>query len=508
MSENPEDAKLGPEELDLSSLLDTDFGPAWSIGSTSPNQLRGSQQKAKDERRSSKGKRSGSDGKHSPRRQGERPDRRQGKKSGSTTPRRGPPSKEERPFHEISFYPTPETFKALAGNLRETGRTYELFALAGIILAKPERFLVRANLPKDAAAKGKALCVSKTDGLVFDSAEEVIAHLITKHPEQLYKVEEEEVEPPSGNFPAINRCGMTRAWLGPPNYHRYAEIIREHHTTNLGDVPFGRFEAKIETIREPEAATAWLEEMRTARKYVLKVHKGDVSETFDSLEALRKHLALHKASELVRSSVKAEFPGRLLDDLPAGRLKDDIWQTLERQRRFPLETALALQGRFRTAKFHQFKRGKKGIAFVSHVKRRRRLPGETFSPSIEALLTFVESNPLVEKGSLAEKHLGITAENRESTESSEAIRCLARDLHWLVGEGYVTEYSDGRLETRPPLAASERTAKKKETKEKEGGETVIEAEPETPTAEPGGDASIESAVLEKNPSPDEASPQL
>ncbi|MFP6887149.1 MAG: hypothetical protein VB997_06280, partial [Opitutales bacterium] len=314
-----------------------------------------------------------------------------------------------------------------------------------------------------------------------------------------------EVEPPSGNFPTIARCGMTGAWLGPKNYHRYAEIIREHHVSKLPEVPFARFEAKIEIITEPEASAAWLEEMRIARKYKLKIRKENVPDSFDSLDALRKHLTLHKISELVRTNVKAEFPGRILGDLPAGRLKNDIWEILEKQRRFPLETALALLGRFRTTKFHHFKRGKKGIAYISYIKRRRRLPAETFSPSIEALLAFVEGNPLVEKGSLAEKHLGITAENRESTESSEAIRRLARDLHWLVEEGYVTEYADGCLETRPPLAASDGKAKMRKTEERGGGESEIEVESETPIKEPNGNASLKNPALEKDPSGDESS---
>ena len=112
-------------------------------------------------------------------------------------------------------------------------------------------------------------------------------------------------------------------------------------------------------------------------------------------------------------------------------------------------------GRFRSSGFHHFKKGKKGIAYVAYVKRKRRKPHEKFSPSLESLLSFVEKNPLTEKATLAEKHLGLIVEKQEGREkeSPEEIKQLARDLRWLVREGYVTEYADGKLETRPTFPA-------------------------------------------------------
>ena len=90
--------------------------------------------------------------------------------------------------------------------------------------------------------------------------------------------------------------------------------------------------------------------------------------------------------------------------MPENKLRKDIVNALEFQRRFPLETSLAMLGRFRSSGFHHFKKGKKGIAYVAYVKRKRRKPHEKFSPSLESLLSFVEKNPLTEKATLAEKH--------------------------------------------------------------------------------------------------------
>ncbi|MBU62655.1 MAG: hypothetical protein CMI26_09150 [Opitutae bacterium] len=480
MTPKSEDSMSEKVQPNLASLLDANLGPAWSsnnLPSSSPSKKRSTEQTTHSERKSGRAPSVGRSREHS---KSEREKGRQTRKDKSAKPQYPRALRTEKPFHKISFFPSPETFNAIAANLRETGRTFELFDLASTILAKPERFVVRASIPKEAIDQEKTLCVSKLDGLVFDSPEAVIDHLIIKGLGNIYDSEEIETEPPSGNFPAINRCGITGDWLAPPNYHRYAEMIREHHATKLADITFDKFEKKIETIREPEAATVWIEEMRKTRKYKLTKPRANDPENFDSLEALRKHLAFHKSAAFVQTCTNTEFHGRLLQSLSTGTLRDDIEITLEQQRRFPLDTALALLGRFRAAKFHHFKRGKKGISYISPVKRRRRVAGESFSPSIEALISFLEKHPLTEKGSLAEKHLGISAEKKDELKNSDAIRTLAQDLHWLVTEGYSTEYSDGRVEIRSPIVTSEAKIKKKvvdKDEEKESTNSKVEEQP-------------------------------
>ena len=106
--------------------------------------------------------------------------------------------------------------------------------------------------------------------------------------------------------------------------------------------------------------------------------------------------------------------------------------------------------------------------------------------------TRAPSISITEKGSLAEKHLGISADKKDDPKNSDAIRTLARDLHWLIAEGYATEYSDGRLEIRSPIAGNE--GKSKENKieadqkpEKESINPKVDKKPEDP-----GDAPTDS----------------
>ena len=457
MAQHSEDSISDKTQPDLASLLDANLGPAWSGKNSTSSRHSKKRTTGQTAYRESPSGRAQHDA-----RSREHYKSQQTRTNNSARPNIARTPRSEKPFHKISFFPSLEAFNAICTNLRETGRTFELFDLTSTILAKPERFVVRVSIPKDAIDQEKTLCVSKLDGLVFDSPKAVIDHLITGGLGNIYDVQEVETEPPSGNFPAINKCGITGDWLAPPNYHRYAEMIREHHATKLANIAFDKFEKKIETIREPEAAVAWIEEMRKTRKYKLTRPKGNDPENFDSLESLRKYIAFHKSSAFVKTCTNTEFHGRFLENLPPSTLKDDIDIILEQQRRFPLDTALALLGRFRAAKFHHFKRGKKGISYISPIKRRRRVPGESFSPSIEALISFVEKHPLTEKGSLAENHLEISADKKDDPKNSDAIRTLARDLRWLIVEGYATEYSDGRLEIRSQVAANKGKGKENE----------------------------------------------
>jgi len=65
---------------------------------------------------------------------------------------------------------------------------------------------------------------------------------------------------------------------------------------------------------------------------------------------------------------------------------------------------------------------------------------------------------------------GLTAEQREK------LKRLTMDLHWLVREGYVTEFADGRLFTPPPMAE----ARVKAAESVEGEEHDLENFPEAP----------------------------
>jgi hypothetical protein len=200
--------------------------------------------------------------------------------------------------------------------------------------------------------------------------------------------------------------------------------------------------------------------------------------------------------------------------LPAGgNIRRSIEAALEQQNRFPLDTANHLRSRLRRMRFAIYKRGSKGVSYVCAVKRRFRDPSTRFSDSVDRLIQFIEKNPYIYAAELPEKFLGVkppaleppepaapveaseasteaeaaasgddagqavapsedprgapasegptrAAETSEASPPSAAdnpeVTALKRDLHWLVSEGYVSEFHDGRLFAQPVLEQARR----------------------------------------------------
>ncbi len=455
----------------------------------------------------------------------------------------------ESPYFTATFYPEDASFNTLVQTIRKSCRTVELFEIARTVVAKNDRFVVvlghraPAGAPATAEAAAKPVFhISVPDGLPFETDEAAVAHVMANHLERFFDRADVEVEAPKGSYQVINRCGVTGELLGPPNYHRYNQMVQQHYTSKLsGRMGPEAFRSRIETVRDPELVNQWLAKMKKATRYTWKLSDAaaapaaPASETpteapaadapapaapaapfFDTLEDARLHLLTHAREKVVRTAENARFTGRLLETLPPGEIHRAVEGALERQRRFPLDTANGLRGRLRREHFTIFKKGSKGVSYVCAVKRKFRVPGQTFSDSIGALIAYIEANPMVRAGELPAKFLGIkpaaapagAAPSDAAASDAPAVPAVAPeqavpkaeefsiddrarlarlqgDLVWLVREGYVTEFIDGRL-FAPPVMVE---ARKKE----------IEAEEHDPENFPEAPASAEAPAAESAP---------
>jgi hypothetical protein len=419
--------------------------------------------------------------------------------------------------------------------MRASSRTYELFEIARLILGKLERCVVvykRREVPGEASTP---LFVSVPDGLPFPSEEEAIAHALEQAMGQLFTTETVEVEPPKGAFQFVNRCPITKDLLGPPNYHRYSQILQNHYNTRGIQMPFERYKASIEVVRDEEAVKAWVESMKTATRYTFKEEcPGEVT-VFDSPDEARSFLLRVFRDRIVRTIDTVRVPAKAVEAAGQTEAARAMHGMLEAQRRFPLDTANALRGRLRRENFHIFKRGAKGVTYVCAVRRRFRQVGQVFSDSINQLIEFLEKHPLIGVGELAPQMLGITPPAAPEThaahpagsetaspetaapepvaelspEQKTALNRLALDLRWLVAEGYVAEYSDGRLFAHPmmePERAGQPEGAREEAEEQNatGEETppVDHAESVSDTAAPADAPTAES--VEEPPAADSA----
>jgi hypothetical protein len=210
--------------------------------------------------------------------------------------------------------------------------------------------------------------------------------------------------------------------------------------------------------------------------------------SFQSREDAKRYLVLHHKKEIVHSAENIRFPAHLIEKLPKGSIRKNIQYAIEGQKKFPLDTANNIRGRLRRHKFTIYKKGSKGISYVCSVKRKFRDSSTVFTDTITALIEFIEKNQEISVADLPYKYLDLAkpkssalkesnASNKSensveepaqfnieafSGEDKERIKQLFRDLKWLITEGYVTEYSNGRLFVQQILPESSQTSDTKE----------------------------------------------
>ncbi len=376
--------------------------------------------------------------------------------------------------------------------MRHSCRTYELFELAQLILEKPERLVVVISPLAGASAGPREFYISVPDDLPFESEEEAVNHVMSAHLEKFFDLETVEVDPPKGVFKSVNRCTITGDLLGPPNYHLYSQIEQTHHATRVSKMSLERFQSKIETVTEPEIIEQWLQKMRTQTRYVLKTKPRSEEDSpppsFETPESARRYLLTHDKKKIVTVAPTARFSGKLLSSLPPGSgIRQSVEIYLEGQRRFPLDSANHLRGRLRRLHFSVYKKESKGVSLVSAVKRKFRSADVTFAEPVLELIEFIEKRPGLHVSRLAEVFFDPSVEEKISKKSAikkPAVKSkekpaklidkdspkfleMGQNLRWLISEGYVVEYANGKLFAPPPRSPS-RERNKNETESEAG----------------------------------------
>ncbi|MEM7792073.1 MAG: hypothetical protein AAF546_11775 [Verrucomicrobiota bacterium] len=562
--DTPQDSSKS--SLDLNSLSGLDFGPSWADDKRREERPKKSERSHQDSPRkdrrasgggsrdrrpktafgSGEGGRPGAGGGRPPQNrssyEGNRPrgDRSRGdRRGGGDDRRRGgryQPREVFQPTVDVDIYPQDEAFDALVNRLRSSARTYQLFEIAHLILEKPERFVVVVSNKKEAELPPQPLFYSVPGHLPFETEEAAVSYVVMKQIDRFFEVEEVEVEPPSGNFQMVNRCGLTGELLGPPNFHRYQDFLKSHFASRINGMPFDRFLSKVETVKEQEVIDAWLESMKKGHRYKVKDRKDGEPESLATLEAARSFLIQHRKELVVQSADNVRFAGRDIVNLPKGSIRRSVEVYVDQQRHFPLDSANNIRGRLRRHNFTVYKKGSKGVSFVCAVKRKFRDANTVFTDSIQQLIVFIEKNPNIFAAKLSKVYLGIDTEKQKSEalkvtdeevakaaeakaaassegaepekveapkveattevtpkselsdEEQQKLKQLMIDLRWLITEGYVTEYGDGRLFAPEPLPLP----KKKEIRPEKVVETVAA---ETSPAQAEATVQSETSIL-------------
>jgi hypothetical protein len=414
------------------------------------------------------------------------------------------------PLPEISvtFLPDENGVESLARQIKITGRAYPLFDIARLILQKPERYSVQLAVKKKPdGAIAQPLFICALDDTPWLSEDEAVAHVLKNHFATFYQTERTATEPPKGKYTFVAQCGMSGVILGPPNHHDYQNQLHKLHAERFSKMPFDVFKARVKIVKDEAVVKKWVEEQSFKTEYVVL----NVPEPLKlpNREEVEKHFrAVHKETivKSVESHTVAGVPSRNLRNRELQQLIRNEW---EEQKYFPLRLATGLSRQFTTHGLHFFKVNKT-FTYVS-VARPQFLDLETtpVSENIKRIIGHINAHPKCTRRQLIEtlapsppQPAVIEVKPGEpqaatSAEPTPEQTTIISDLHWLVHQGHVIEFADGRMDTAKKPLPRPLKPEKKSAEEKpvaEGGtvastveaatEVTVSTEVEIPAPEP------------------------
>lgn len=503
--------------LDLENL----FQPAWAQGKAEANRYEkftgdegGRPERRRGERREGRERRlpagewagrrkptgrqdAGGPGKFGDRKKGfgRRDDRREDRRERE---RHEPPA----PLPEITvaFLPDEKGVESLARQIKMTGRAYPLFQIAQLVLQKPERYAVRLAIKKKPdGAVAQPLCVCALDESPWLSEDEAIAHVLKVHFATFYQAERTAIEPPKGTYTFVAQCGLSGVILGPPNHHDYQNRLRKLHAERFARMPFDVFKARVKIVKDEAVVKKWVEEQSFKTEYtVLNVPEPL---KLPNLEEVEKHFRATHKEAIIKSVETHRIAGVPSRNLRSRDLQHLVRADWEHQRHFPLQLATELSRQF-AAHGLQFFKVNRTYTHVS-VARPLFLDLETtpVSESIRRLIAHINAHPKCSRRQLIEalsptpqpavieiKPASEAAPTPEGAappvpatapEPTPEQNAIIADLHWLVHQGHVIEFADGRLETAKKPVPKPPKPEKKPVEEKPvaEGETISTTEP-------------------------------
>ena len=421
-------------------------------------------------------------------------------RGGNSEDRRGaPPRQEDAPPAEgvrTTIAPDAQAVHLIGKEVHQVARVYPLFDVAKILLAEKSRCRAIFEAPEPHAP----LIMGKLEESVFLTREEAIRHLWnSEQRNELIEEETIEVDPPTGNFQAIARCGISGEWLGPVNFHSYQTNLRRLHRERFAKMPFELYSSKVRTERGEEAVNAWLETMKTKVRWRIK-GEGDDAWIDDRAEAEKAVAArcFDKAFDTVRT---ADVSGAI----PAKNLSPSLLTSLKiagtHARNHPAILIPAVCRAVEAEHLPVFKRLGK---LHTGPARPHPLPlNAVLADRPAVMVAWIRENKPAKLEGLWKSVLpeGSTAPPAE----------FAADLFWLLHQGHILLYTDDTLvvqEAREASAVEPGTAVKKAKKKKKAKKpkpTTEANEGESPSNEetPAADATKTEAEPTESAAPSE-----
>jgi hypothetical protein len=501
MSDSP-DTDLDLEELELQLL------PAWAKqspdtnrfakyeggGDSGPRDRDRGERRARQPGRPTRGDARSGDQRR-PRDAGARPPRREGQ-GRFDRPRREEQREPDQPLPELSLNIAPEEkgLESLARQIKLTGRAYPIFDIAHLILKKPDRYHVRFGVVKKADGQtAQPLWVCNLDDTLWLSDQDATGHVLRKHFDTFYKAERTPTDPPKGTYTFVAQCSLSGAILGPPNYHDYQNKLRKLHAERFSRMPFEMYKSKVKIVKDEAVVKKWVEEQSWRTEFTCL----NVPETkrLGSREEVEQHFREVHFANIIKTIEAHTLSGVAAQQLPSPPLRQLLRRAWDEQQRFPLKVVTVLSQRLAGHGLQFFKVNKS----ITHVAVARPhyldLEATPVSEGVKRIVDYINAHSGCTRRQLIEAlapspprvvrpttpvpvdgadlaappaasvqvppPAAVATPSGDLQEPTPEQTAVIADLHWLIHQGHVIEFANGRIETaRKPIPKPPRPAPK------------------------------------------------
>ena len=443
-----------------------------------------------------------------------RDDRGRDSRDDRSAPQFAPRPLEPLPDYEIDFVPESAFVQSIARQLKQSGRAYPLFNIAALFIKKPESYRVIVSTKKGADGKAiETLWKCNVDQTIWTSEKSAMDHLLKVHFATFYQAEKTATEAPKGTYTFVAQCGVSGVILGPPNYHNYQTRLHKLHTEKFSRMPFEVFKSRVKIVKDEAIVKQWIEEQSFKTEFVcLNLPEPKRLASMAEVEAHFREVHL---PNVISQVDKVTVAGNQVNLLRGGGLSALFRRTLDQQRRFPLKLVTPLSQQFSGEGLHFFKVDKhvthvsiarprfldvttaplsegvrKVVEFVSaHPDCTRRKLFDALAPSAPA----PKAAPAVTETAPAPATAATDAAPAAPVEAAAPVaaaepqytpeqRVVAQDLHWLVHQGHIIEFSTGKLRSARKPAPKPQPAPKPAKAKVEAGAPAVPATEAAATA--------------------------
>jgi hypothetical protein len=427
---------------------------------------------------------------------------------------RGPRRPDRRDFEpeplipvDVELRPEPAGVNSLGRQIKLSGRAYPLLEVASLVIQKPDRYEITFRTIKGKDGKVlQPLFVCSLDDSVWLSEADAAGHALKAHFDTFYQTEKLPCDPPKGVWTLVAQ--FEDIVLGPPNYHGYQEKLREVHAQRARGLPFEVFKSRVRIVKDEAIVKQWLDGQSSRLEYTA-INVPEALK-FGTLAEVETHFRATHLANVVKPvdswQLKREQSGPRLPEA----LHRVLRVTLERERKFPIRTMTALSADFAKGGLQFFKRDKTVVHVAVARPHYLDLTTSYVSNNVRRIIEFIDANanatrkklvealaptpetPAVAPAPVAEAPVAPAIEGAPAAEAAPVVpvppratpeqQALLTDLHWLVHQGHVIEFANGKLETaKKPLPKPE-PAPRPERAPKAAAAAKAEATADAPAA--------------------------